>query len=139
MEKIICEFEQVLKYKFNNKDLLIEALTHSSYANEHGLPSNERLEFLGDAVLELSMSKHLFSIIDLDEGVLTKTRAKAVCEEALDLYAAKINLPKFILLGKQINPYPYIKNCSIFVLSNSKNYKKHINYGISKQIQPHGW
>ena len=100
MEKIICEFEQVLKYKFNNKDLLIEALTHSSYANEHGLPSNERLEFLGDAVLELSMSKHLFSIIDLDEGVLTKTRAKAVCEEALDLYAAKINLPKFILLGK---------------------------------------
>ena len=97
---IIDEFQNVIKYKFKNVNLLLEALTHSSYANEHQLKSNERLEFLGDAVLELAMSKHLFSIIDLDEGVLTKTRAKAVCEEALDLYANKINLSKYLFLGK---------------------------------------
>lgn len=100
MNNLVSEFEGVIEYKFKNIDLLIEALTHSSYANEHALKSNERMEFLGDAVLELSMSKYLFNAIDLDEGVLTKTRAKAVCEEALDLYASKINLPKYIMLGK---------------------------------------
>lgn len=99
-KEIIDEFQNVINYKFKNVNLLLEALTHSSYANEHQLKSNERLEFLGDAVLELAMSKHLFSIIDLDEGVLTKTRAKAVCEEALDLYANKINLSKYLFLGK---------------------------------------
>ncbi|MBQ3253125.1 MAG: ribonuclease III [Acholeplasmatales bacterium] len=96
----VLEFEKILGYTFKNKSLLKTALTHSSYANEHGLECNERMEFLGDAVLELSMSKHLYNIIDLDEGVLTKTRAKAVCETALDLYAEKINLPKYLYLGK---------------------------------------
>ena len=91
-KEIIDEFQNVIKYKFKNVNLLLEALTHSSYANEHQLKSNERLEFLGDAVLELAMSKHLFSIIDLDEGVLTKTRAKAVCEEAIEMDANMINL-----------------------------------------------
>lgn len=100
MNNLVSEFEGVIEYKFKDVNLLKEALTHSSYANEHGLKSNERMEFLGDAVLELAMSKHLFNAIDLDEGVLTKTRAKAVCEEALDLYASKINLPKYIMLGK---------------------------------------
>lgn len=100
MNNFVSEFEGVIEYKFKDVNLLKEALTHSSYANEHGLKSNERMEFLGDAVLELAMSKHLFNAIDLDEGVLTKTRAKAVCEEALDLYASKINLPKYIMLGK---------------------------------------
>lgn len=100
MNNLVKEFENLIGYHFNNINLLKEALTHSSYANEHNLKSNERMEFLGDAVLELAMSKHLYSIIDLDEGVLTKTRAKAVCEEALDLYADKINLNKYILLGR---------------------------------------
>ncbi len=97
---LLEELQNKINYHFKNIDLLKEALTHSSYANEHNLKSNERLEFLGDAVLELAMSKHLFNIIDLDEGVLTKTRAKAVCEEALDIYALKIDLPKYLLLGK---------------------------------------
>lgn len=100
MNNLVKEFQDLIGYHFNNINLLKEALTHSSYANEHNLKSNERMEFLGDAVLELAMSKHLYSIIDLDEGVLTKTRAKAVCEEALDLYADKINLNKYILLGR---------------------------------------
>ncbi|MBQ9899767.1 MAG: ribonuclease III [Acholeplasmatales bacterium] len=94
------KLEDVLGYHFNNKELLTIALTHSSYANEHDIECNERMEFLGDAVLELSMSKYLFSKIQLDEGVLTKTRAKAVCETALNIYASKINLGQYLYLGK---------------------------------------
>ncbi len=94
------KLEEAIGYQFKNKDLLTIALTHSSYANEHDIECNERMEFLGDAVLELSMSKYLFSKIHLDEGVLTKTRAKAVCEGALNVYAAKINLGQYLYLGK---------------------------------------
>jgi ribonuclease-3 len=94
------EFENIISYEFNDVNLLKTALTHSSYANEHSLESNERMEFLGDAVLELCMSKYLFSVIDLDEGVLTKSRAKAVCEDALNVYAKGINLSKFLFLGR---------------------------------------
>lgn len=100
MKELIKEFQNIIGYSFKNEGLLMVALTHSSYANEHQLECNERMEFLGDAVLELAMSKYLYNEISLDEGVLTKTRAKAVCEEALDLYAKKINLPKYIILGK---------------------------------------
>lgn len=98
--EIVSQFERVIKYQFKDKEKLFKALTHSSYANEHNLESNERLEFLGDAVLELSMSRFLYFKISLDEGVLTKTRAKAVCEEALDLYAEKMNLARYIFLGR---------------------------------------
>jgi ribonuclease-3 len=94
------ELEKTLEYEFKDKDLLKLALTHSSYANEHNIECNERLEFLGDAVLELAMSRKLYDTIDLDEGVLTKMRAKAVCESALDLYASKINLADYLYLGK---------------------------------------
>lgn len=94
------KLEETLGYNFKNKDLLKLALTHSSYANEHGSECNERLEFLGDAVLELAMSRVLYDTINLDEGVLTKTRAKAVCEGALDFYADKISLPSYLYLGK---------------------------------------
>ena len=94
------EFQINIGYEFKDISLLEKALTHTSYANENGLESNERMEFLGDAVLELCMSKYLYNSIDLDEGVLTKTRAKAVCESALNIYASHINIQKFILLGK---------------------------------------
>ena len=94
------ELEEKLGYKFKNIELLRTAVTHSSYGNEHDVDYNERMEFLGDAVLELAMSKKLYDFIHLDEGVLTKTRAKAVCEAALDLYASKINLNEYLLLGK---------------------------------------
>lgn len=93
-------FENIISYEFKDISLLEIALTHSSYANEHQTESNERMEFLGDAVLELCMSKYLYSVIDLDEGVLTKSRAKAVCEEALNIYAKSINLSQFLFLGK---------------------------------------
>ena len=94
------EFQTNIGYEFKNIKYLKTALTHSSYANENGLDSNERMEFLGDAVLELCMSKYLYNSINLDEGVLTKTRAKAVCESALNIYAKNIHIQNFLLLGK---------------------------------------
>lgn len=71
-------------YRFKNSALLDEALTHSTYAEEHGCASNQRLEFLGDAVLELCVSRRLFERErSVDEGVLTKWRALLVCEKSL--------------------------------------------------------
>lgn len=84
-------------------ELLIHALTHRSYAHEHpGMPNNERLEFLGDAVLELVATETLFRIHpDMTEGQLAKMRAKAVSEEALSAIArTKLHLGGYILLGK---------------------------------------
>lgn len=95
----LSKLEESLGYKFKNQQLLVLALTHASYANEHGVECNERLEYLGDAVLELAMSKELYHKISLNEGVLSKTRAKAVCEEALNIYAEKINLASYLFLG----------------------------------------
>lgn len=91
--------EDVLGIHFNNKALLTEALTHSSYGNEHNMPYNERLEFLGDAVIELLMSQYLYLKQEISEGKMTKKRAQSVCEEALVKYASKINLSDYILLG----------------------------------------
>lgn len=94
-----AKLEKALGYTFKNVDLLTLALTHSSYANEHNVECNERLEYLGDAVLELAMSNNLYHKLALGEGVLSKTRAKAVCEEALNVYASKIDLSNYLLLG----------------------------------------
>ena len=78
-------FENNLKYTFKNKDLLINALTHSSYANEvREGSSNERLEFLGDSVLSIIVSEYIFEKFShLPEGELTKIRASLVCEKSL--------------------------------------------------------
>jgi ribonuclease-3 len=97
------DLEARLGLKFNNLGYLKQALTHASYANE-GLgdfKSNERLEFLGDAVLELAVSEFLFhKYPQLPEGSLTKRRAAIVCETSLVEYARAINLGEFIYLGK---------------------------------------
>lgn len=95
--------EQKIHYRFKNKDLLRQALTHSSYANEIDttLENNERLEFLGDAVLELCVSQELFQRFPADrEGVLTCLRAQLVSEAALADTARDVGLQKFLLLGK---------------------------------------
>ena len=85
------ELEKKIGYEFENFQLLITAMTHSSYANEHHIPysgNNERLEFLGDAVLEVTSSEFLFhKFQDMPEGVLTKQRASMVCEPTLALCA----------------------------------------------------
>lgn len=89
-----------LGLEYHDDPLVRQALTHSSYANQYHTTCNERLEYLGDAVLELCMSTYLYSQSDKDEGVLTVRRAQSVREEALDIYASKINLKEYILLGK---------------------------------------
>jgi ribonuclease-3 len=97
------EFEKKIGYTFNNKQLLFEALSHSSYANEArgGRRSNERLEFLGDSVLSAVVSEYLFvNFRNLPEGELTKIRASLVCERALFEFSEKIELSRYILLGK---------------------------------------
>lgn len=95
--------ENKIGYIFKDKKLLVNALLHSSYVHEHphlGIGNNERLEFLGDAVLSLSCAEHLFKTVNEDEGHLTRFRAKFVCEEALYGYAKKIDLGHFIFFGK---------------------------------------
>ena len=91
-------------YHFQNPLLLKQAMTHSSYANEHtatGYHDNERLEFLGDAVLEVVSSEFLFrNYPALPEGDLTKLRASIVCEPTLALCARALDLGDFLLLGK---------------------------------------
>ncbi|MCI6629328.1 MAG: ribonuclease III [Lachnospiraceae bacterium] len=96
--------EQRIGYVFRDKELLQQALTHSSYANEQKINKRqdyERLEFLGDAVLELVSSDYLFQAHpDLPEGKLTKQRSSMVCEPALAFCARDIELEQFIYLGK---------------------------------------
>lgn len=82
----------------DNKDLHT-ALTHTSYANEHNIESYERLEYLGDAVLELVISDYFYKNTNLSEGQMSKKRSMYVCEEALDAYAKDINLAKYIKVG----------------------------------------
>lgn len=102
-EKVVELFEKVLGYTFMNKKLIVQALSHSSYANEKKQPknSNERLEFLGDSVLSIIVSDHLYkNLTNVAEGDLTKLRASLVCEKSLFDFANQINLGKYILLGK---------------------------------------
>ena len=98
------ELETKLGYCFCNRSLLSEALNHSSYANEHKMnriECNERLEFLGDAVLELVSSEHLFAQFpQMPEGELTRLRASLVCEPTLAFCAREIELGSFLRLGK---------------------------------------
>ncbi|XMB72731.1 ribonuclease III [Mycoplasmatota bacterium WC30] len=100
MSKDIKELEKFFNLKFNDFNLLKRAMMHSSYANENSKKSNERLEFLGDAVLDLAVARFLFDHIDESEGVLTKKRAQEVCEQSLYEYAKTIDLGAYLLLGK---------------------------------------
>ncbi|MGN0351264.1 MAG: ribonuclease III [Roseburia sp.] len=101
------ELEEKIGYEFQQKGLLRQALTHSSYANEKHmkkLSDNERLEFLGDAVLEIVSSDFLYhEYPNLPEGDLTKLRASIVCEPTLALCTKEIELGKYLFLGKGEN------------------------------------
>ncbi len=100
----IEQFETMIGYQYKDKSLLTLALTHSSYANERNygrLANNERLEFLGDAVLELVSSEFIYSTYkEMPEGKMTKLRASIVCEPTLALCAREIKLGEYLLLGK---------------------------------------
>ena len=84
---------------FKNEDLLNIALTHSSYSNEHGGQNYERLEFLGDAVLQIVMSEYFYTNTDWPEGQMSKVRASYVCEQALRIYSQDIGLIPYIKVG----------------------------------------
>ena len=98
----IEQIEKAINYKFKNKKLIKQALSHSSYANERKHPElcNERLEFLGDSVLSLVVSEYLYTHISVPEGELTKMRASLVCEKSLHIFAKQINLGECLYLGK---------------------------------------
>jgi ribonuclease-3 len=100
----MLELENKIGYHFKNQALLREAITHSSYANEHKaqhIKYNERLEFLGDAVLSIVVSDYIFKHCpELPEGELTKLRASLVCERTLFEFAKKIDLGSYLILSK---------------------------------------
>ena len=95
------KIEKSIGYTFKNKNLLKKALTHTSYAYENRIESNEKLEFLGDSILEYISSKYIYNNYkNLKEGEMTKVRAEVVCEESLYKVAKLHNFSDFILVGK---------------------------------------
>ena len=93
--------EEKIGYTFQNKELLKKALTHTSYAYENNIESNEKLEFLGDSILEFVSSKYLYeNYPELKEGEMTKVRATVVCEKSLHKVAKMHDFSDFLYLGK---------------------------------------
>jgi ribonuclease-3 len=97
------ELENKIQYVYKDKSLLTEALTHSSYAHEgrKKLKCNERMEFLGDAVLSIVSAEYLYNKFpEAQEGELTKLRSSLVCTESLSKFARELNLSDYIIMGK---------------------------------------
>ena len=137
----IERLEQNIRYTFKNKELLKTALTHTSYAHEKKVESNEKLEFLGDSILEFVTSNYLYNNYrKLKEGEMTKVRASVVCESSLYQVALKHNFSDFLKLGKSEiacggNKKPAILADSvesviaaIYEDSNLENAEKFINF-----------
>lgn len=145
MEFNICE--ESIGYVFKNKDLLKEALTHTSYAYENKVKSNERLEYLGDSILEFIISEYLFLKYNkLSEGEMTKVRANVVCEDSLYEVAKKHSFSDFLLLGKSEKHSKNSKKAimadsveaiiaAIFLDSNLDNAKKFILDNLSDVVE----
>jgi ribonuclease-3 len=99
-----AEFEEKLQYSFSDKQYLLLAFTHSTYSYEHrkmGIVSNQRLEFLGDAILDFIIGEEIYNRKpQWDEGRLSKTRALVVCEKTLAEVANSLQVGQFLLLGK---------------------------------------
>lgn len=97
----IEQFEKNINYTFKDKELLETALTHTSYAHEKKVESNEKLEFLGDSILEFITSDYLYkNYKNLREGEMTKVRATVVCEESLYKIASRHNFSDFLRVGR---------------------------------------
>ena len=98
---LLDNLQNSLNYSFNNLDILILSLTHKSFAYENNIKNNERLEFLGDTILQLVITEYLVkNYPDLSEGLLSKFRAVLVSETNLVIVAKKIDLGKYLLIGK---------------------------------------
>lgn len=141
------DLEKKIGYTFTNQDLLKKALTHTSYAYENKLESNERLEYLGDSILEFVSSKYLFeNFRNLSEGEMTKVRAYSVCEDSLYTVAVKHNFSDFLFLGKSEQLSHGTKKAiladtveaviaAIYLDSNLENAEKFILDNITEQIE----
>ena len=103
-EKLLQIVQEAIRYTFRDRELLLKALRHSSYINEHNmtyLDCNERLEFLGDAVLEIAVSWLLYDAYpQMPEGKLTKLRASLVCEPSLAKAARNLGIGEWLQMGK---------------------------------------
>ena len=102
MNNEILEIESIIGYTFSDKKLLRESLTHQSYANESGDPSYERLEFLGDAVLELVVSRYIYENFSFDAGVSSKLRAALVSTGYLNDIVSELGIQKYVLKSKSL-------------------------------------
>lgn len=134
-------------YHFNNVDLLKEAFTHTSYAYEQHVKSNERLEYLGDSILEFVISEYLFSNYhNLSEGEMTKVRANVVCEDSLFEVANRHDFSDFLFLGKSEKNSHNSKKAiladsveaviaAIFLDSNIENSKKFIIENLKDTVE----
>lgn len=140
-------FEKEIGYTFTDKSLLKKALTHTSYAYEKKVESYERLEYLGDSILEFISSKYLYqNYKGLSEGEMTKVRAYSVCEDSLYTVAVKHNFSDFLFLGKSEQLSHGTKKAiladtveaviaAIYLDSNLENAEKFILDNITEQIE----
>lgn len=143
----LSELEKKIGYTFIDKTLLKKALTHSSYSYENKVESYERLEYLGDSILEFISSKYLYTHYkNLAEGEMTKVRADSVCEDSLYSVAVKHNFSDFLYLGKSERASKRSRKAiladtveaviaAIYLDSNLENAEKFIIENIKDQIE----
>lgn len=144
----IEKLEKEIGYTFKNKSLIKKALTHRSYANENNIESNEKLEFLGDSILEFISSKYLYNVYKkLKEGEMTKVRATVVCEDSLYKIAIKHNFSDFLYLGKSETKHNNIPRkailadsveaiiAAIYLDSNIEEAEKFIINNLKEEIE----
>ncbi len=143
----LTDCENSIGYVFKNKNLLKEALTHTSYAYENKVKSNERLEYLGDSILEFIISEYLYlKYKNLSEGEMTKVRANVVCEDSLFEIAKNHNFSDFLYLGKSETHSQNSKKAimadsveamiaAIFLDSNLENAKKFIIDNLKDTVE----
>ena len=144
----LMKLENEIGYKFKNINLLKRALTHTSYAYENSIESNEKLEYLGDSILEFISRKYLYNNYKkLNEGEMTKVRATVVCEESLYKVAIKHNFSDFLYLGKseKMNNGKYSKAiladsveaiiAAMYLDSNLENVEKFIISNLKDAIE----
>lgn len=141
------EIERQIGYVFKNKELLKTSLTHTSFANMHDTKSNEKLEYLGDSILEFISSKYLYNNYEkLNEGEMTKVRAAVVCEESLYGVAMKLGLGKYLITSKG-EGFGNVKNkailadsieaiiAAIYLDSNLENAEKFIIENLKEAVE----
>jgi len=96
----VKKIEKIIHYSFKDKQTLKTAFTHSSYANQNNVKSNQRLEYLGDSILSFAVADYLYNNFDVEEGQMSKWRSKMVNSENLSNIIEELGLDKFLLLGK---------------------------------------